>query len=146
MNYLGQQPQSITTLADVQRILKNKSPMMEGEDVRNLQRKLMALGYALPQYGADGVFGSETEMAVKEFQQDNNLSVTGAVGPSTEKALNEKSPQTAMTNKNAVSSMFTEAKAKYWDSLSSTEKWLYGGAGATFMLAAGIAITNKMNG
>jgi peptidoglycan hydrolase-like protein with peptidoglycan-binding domain len=40
-----------------------------GPDVRELQE---ALGLA-----ADGIFGSGTEAAVKEFQKENDLSVDG---------------------------------------------------------------------
>ena len=51
----------------------------EGEDVKELQSDLMQLGYALPRYGADGDFGSETETAVKKFQSDKGLPVNGIV-------------------------------------------------------------------
>lgn len=37
------------------------------------QNALMALGYSLPRFGADGKFGPETQEALKKFQQDNNL-------------------------------------------------------------------------
>ena len=41
-----------------------------GELVRELQEKLLSLGYELPQFGADGDFGSETVSAVAEFKQE----------------------------------------------------------------------------
>lgn len=50
-----------------------------GEDVKILQENLLKLNYKLPIYGADGEFGSETLAAVKNFQNDNNLEVTGIV-------------------------------------------------------------------
>lgn len=43
----------------------------------NVQNKLKALGYL--DDIADGVFGENTEKAVKEFQKDNGLSETGEV-------------------------------------------------------------------
>ena len=46
---------------------------MEGEDVESMQTLLMAKGYELPRYGADGEFGEETENALLLFQEDNNL-------------------------------------------------------------------------
>ena len=49
----------------------------EGEDVIELQRDLMQLGYSLPKYGADGDFGSETEKAVKRFQTAYGLKEDG---------------------------------------------------------------------
>ena len=40
---------------------------------------LMQLGYALPEYGADGEFGDETKAAVKAFQKDHGLKVDGVM-------------------------------------------------------------------
>ena len=59
----------------------------EGADVRDMQRKLMRLGYALPKYGADGDFGSETLKALKDFQQDHGLDLTGVYDAATRDAL-----------------------------------------------------------
>ena len=53
----------------------------QGNMVTTLQNSLLALGYSLPQFGADGDFGSETEAAVIQFQTDNGLAVDGVVGP-----------------------------------------------------------------
>lgn len=61
----------------------------KGEAVRDLQLKLMALGFRLPIYGADGVFGSETEKAVKDFQYTWGIRVDGVVGPETQAAITE---------------------------------------------------------
>ena len=55
----------------------------KGEQVKNLQRLLIAKGYTLKKYGADGDFGEETETAVKAFQKVNNLTVDGIVGQKT---------------------------------------------------------------
>ncbi len=41
-----------------------------GELVRELQEKLLSLGYELPKFGADGDFGSEMESAVTEFKRE----------------------------------------------------------------------------
>ena len=43
----------------------------------------------LPEYGADGDFGKETEDAVKAFQKSKGLPVTGVYDAATEKALME---------------------------------------------------------
>lgn len=59
----------------------------KGDAVILLQSELIRLGYPLPKYGVDGDFGKETEMAVKQFQQDNRLTADGVVGPKTWKAL-----------------------------------------------------------
>ena len=52
----------------------------KGEDVRTLQELLMGLGYVLPEWGADGEFGSETERAVRAFQAANGLDIDGEYG------------------------------------------------------------------
>jgi len=41
-----------------------------GELVRELQERLLSLGYELPKFGADGDFGQETESAVSQFKQE----------------------------------------------------------------------------
>lgn len=53
------------------------------EAVKKFQDKLLALGYTLPKFGADGDYGSETVGAVKQFQASNGLKVDGFVGPNT---------------------------------------------------------------
>ncbi len=58
-----------------------------GEAVRVLQNKLLALGYSLPKYGADGSYGAETTAAVVAFQTDKGLVVDGICGPITLAAL-----------------------------------------------------------
>ena len=61
----------------------------EGKSVENLQKALVGLGYNLDKYGVDGLFKSETEAAVKAFQKDAGLEVTGIVNPKTLAALKE---------------------------------------------------------
>ena len=59
----------------------------EGEDVKLLQLDLIALGYSLGTYGADGDFGPNTERAVIAFQTANNLTPDGVVGEETRKKI-----------------------------------------------------------
>ena len=66
------------------RLLRNG---LEGSDVCALQELLLSLGYALPRYGADGHFGSETEAAVRAFQADAGLEVDGKYGEKSHDAL-----------------------------------------------------------
>lgn len=61
----------------------------QGEAVKKVQAALIALGYSLPQHGADGVRGPETIAAVKKFQQDHGLQVDGDPGPETVGKLNK---------------------------------------------------------
>lgn len=51
-----------------------------GEDVKRLQTQLNEQGYSLD---VDGVFGSQTESAVRDYQTKNNLAVDGVVGDET---------------------------------------------------------------
>ena len=58
-----------------------------GSVVRTLQTMLKALGY-YQAYAIDGAFGSGTENAVEEFQEDTaRLTIDGIVGPNTWGAL-----------------------------------------------------------
>ena len=59
-------------------------------DVKALQQALMALGYSLPKYGADGKWGPETLRALKKFQKDNGLKADGIVGKNTKRAFAKK--------------------------------------------------------
>ncbi len=55
-----------------------------GDDVERLQMTLNEMGYFLV---VDGIFGSNTEAAVKGFQNNSRLEVDGIVGPLTWYAL-----------------------------------------------------------
>lgn len=66
------------------RVLSNYT---EGADVREMQKALLALGYDLGSYGADGEFGDCTEMAVRKFQKDVGLTVNGKYDAVTHAAL-----------------------------------------------------------
>lgn len=51
----------------------------QGLRVVAVQKQLMELGYELPEYGADGDYGDETEEAVEAFQTDTELDVDGVL-------------------------------------------------------------------
>lgn len=59
----------------------------KGASVTKMQKMLIALGYDLGKWGADGSFGETTEKAVEAFQQDKGLEVDGVYGPKTKEAL-----------------------------------------------------------
>lgn len=59
-----------------------------GPEVKAMQELLLKWDpECLPEYGADGDFGRETEDAVKAFQKAKGLPVTGVYDAATEKAL-----------------------------------------------------------
>jgi N-acetylmuramoyl-L-alanine amidase len=60
-----------------------------GSFVKEIQKNLMKVGFPLPKYGVDGVFGKETESAVMAFQKQHGLHVDGIVGRETLTKLNE---------------------------------------------------------
>lgn len=72
---------------DAHRLLKRTSPMMSGDDVKNLQRRLKELGFSIA--SEDGVFGPELDQAVREFQEHAALAMDGVVGPGTYRAVHE---------------------------------------------------------
>ncbi len=68
------------------RLLYYKRPMLRGDDVANLQRHLGALGFDAGR--VDGIFGVQTNLALRDFQRNSGLSVEdGIVGPETLRQL-----------------------------------------------------------
>lgn len=55
----------------------------KGAQVKTMQRLLIAEGYGMGKYGADGSFGSATDAALRKFQKDNGLAVDGSCGAKT---------------------------------------------------------------
>jgi N-acetylmuramoyl-L-alanine amidase len=64
---------------------------MRGDDVCTLQERLLELGYDA--YRADGIFGLQTEAALRSFQRDYGLRVDGICGPATVRALHQLQPK-----------------------------------------------------
>ena len=61
------------------------SPYMTGSDVTWVQEALCKLGYTVD---IDGIYGNDTANKVKQFQQDNGLTVDGICGENTRNMLN----------------------------------------------------------
>ena len=74
----------VTEMTLGSRLLKHG---MSGADVKVLQELLLQLGYSLPKYGADGIYGTETESAVKAFQANEGLEIDGKYGDQAHVAL-----------------------------------------------------------
>ncbi|SDO27175.1 peptidoglycan recognition protein family protein [Alkalicoccus daliensis] len=67
-------------LLPVRKLLRKGS---KGEEVLELQNRLLSRGIPLPVFGADGIYGSETEKAVREYQKQYNLTADGVTGAET---------------------------------------------------------------
>ena len=67
------------------RSLKVDSPMMRGDDVATLQSRLIDMGFNPGR--VDGIYGTTTETAVKEFQKSVGVKVDGICGPGTVMSL-----------------------------------------------------------
>ena len=83
----------------------------DGDDVMALQKALIALGYSVGSYGADGDFGNATEQAVIRFQRDNGLDDDGEVGPLTVNAINKKLAKLGTSSTNTSQSSSTTSSS-----------------------------------
>ena len=61
------------------RLLYLQSPMLRGDDIADLQNKLGTLGFDSGR--VDGIFGPNTEIAVRDFQRNAGLPIDAIFGP-----------------------------------------------------------------
>lgn len=71
------------------RVLSLKSPMMTGNDVKEMQTLLAYYGYDID---TDGVFGKHSDACVRSFQSSKMLTSDGVVGEQTWRTLLAKQP------------------------------------------------------
>ncbi|MHC1755264.1 MAG: peptidoglycan-binding protein [Methanosarcina sp.] len=69
---------------DKERVLRRGD---SGSAVKKVQEALIILGIPVPEVGASGVFGDETELAVRSYQEARGLKVDGVIGPDTIESL-----------------------------------------------------------
>lgn len=81
--YEGSTVKTTRKLGD--RLLKRTSPIMKGDDVEDLQKRLNALGFDCGK--VDGEFGKNTEEGVIKFQEAVKIEVDGKFGSESLKAL-----------------------------------------------------------
>lgn len=67
------------------RVLYLKAPPMRGDDVSQLQHKLNALGFDPGR--EDGIFGTNTDSAVRAFQKEYGVAEDGIFGPASQAAV-----------------------------------------------------------
>ena len=72
----------LTTIQSGKKYVNLKSPKSKipyDKNVEAIQTALQFLGFSLPRWGVDGLFGNETESAVKSFEDAYGLNVDGEV-------------------------------------------------------------------
>ena len=74
--------------------------LMSGDDVLTLQQRLLDLGFTVGR--ADGIYGHQTELGVREFQRNIGVPPDGTCGPSTLKALSRLAPRVKGGQPNAL--------------------------------------------
>lgn len=85
-----------------------------GEEVTKLQNALISAGYDVGSTGADGVYGTNTQAAVKAYQKANGLSVDGIAGENTLNSLygtntTSSTPASGTTTNTATTTTTPEA-------------------------------------
>ena len=73
---------------DIER--SDRKNMRFKQDVESFQIGLSLLGYKLPVYGVDGLFGPETERALNKFKRDNKLEENGIFSTGTKDLMYNK--------------------------------------------------------
>ncbi|MBS1848708.1 MAG: peptidoglycan-binding protein [Actinobacteria bacterium] len=79
------------------RLLYHRIPMLRGDDVAFLQRRLGELGFLSGR--VDGIFGPETEAAVRSFQRNTALVTDGVAGPDVVAQLRRLGPGSGTVTK-----------------------------------------------
>lgn len=89
--------------------------------IKNVQKKLNKLDYECGT--ADGVIGKKTKTAIKEFQKDNDLKVTGTINKTLLKLLGvEETTSTASSSKTSTTSSKSTSTT---DSSNKSERTVY---------------------
>ena len=79
-----------------ERMLYRRTPMIRGDDVAQLQESLSAYGFDPGRI--DGIFGDETDIALRDFQRNCGLLVDGICGPKTINELRRLRPLSGGTS------------------------------------------------
>jgi N-acetylmuramoyl-L-alanine amidase len=82
------------------RLLYLQRPMLRGDDVADLQRRLGALGFDPGR--VDGIFGPDSAAALTEFQRNTGLTADGIAGPDSITALRRLGGRDAGTTISSV--------------------------------------------
>lgn len=78
---------TVVTIDNAETLVEAIERGMSGDDVKKLQDRLTQLGYDIGSAGADGIFGKNTQAALKKFQKDVGLTIDGIYGKATHNSL-----------------------------------------------------------
>jgi murein L,D-transpeptidase YcbB/YkuD len=67
------------------------TPNVQHESIKRIQTALKGMGYDIGEEGVDGYLGTNTASAVRQFQEDTGLEVTGNIDTQTLRALERES-------------------------------------------------------
>lgn len=90
----------------------------KGQDIVDIQRRLAYLGYDLGLTQIDGFFAERTEAAVRQFQKDRHLPVTGVVDEKTWRCLVES------TYRLGDRALYLRSPFFRGDDVKQLQKWL----------------------
>jgi peptidoglycan hydrolase-like protein with peptidoglycan-binding domain len=107
--------------------------LTEGSEGRQVELLQKALGI-----GADGIFGPQTEEAVRSFQARSGLTVDGIVGPLTAAALRGSSSGSALSA--SIASVSPGQEGSTQDAADVSEGSAEGGAGAVQRLQSALRL------
>ena len=101
-----------------------------GEKVKDMQTKLIKVGYSCGKKGADGLFGDDTEKALKKFQADYKLTVDGQYGPQSKAALEAAYEKKVKAEKPAEQETGKQETAGSITAPKSSSKFAVSGSGS----------------
>ena len=85
--YVTMAPTAVPTAEPTQEAYTTLTMGDRGDAVKRLQQRLKELGYLSANATIDGIYGSQTRTAVREFQRAMGLTVDGVAGPRTQQLL-----------------------------------------------------------
>lgn len=117
------------------RLLKLITPNMQGDDVREVQQALVRAGL-LNSTDVDGFFGINTEIAVKNFQEQKGLSKDGMVGSQTRRALQVGIPPKPGTSTDRWSQALAKAPTTGASAITASQDGLPAGISSSHQMAS----------
>lgn len=107
---------------DISKIQEGLKRGMRGDKVKEMQKQLMAAGYKLDKYGADGIFGPETQAALKKLQKDLGVKQTGVWDKATQNAINNAKKMKKAQQENAKAQKKAADASKNKKAVDETKK------------------------